>query len=194
MKRVAVFDFDGTLTRKDTFLEFIRYTHGTWSLYFGLLLYSPLLALMKLHLYDNGKAKEHVFSYFFKGWRYDVFKKMGEAFADCIERFKRDDVLQKLHQHVCRGDRVYVISASIVEWVAPWCIRHGACKVLGTLVESDSNGILTGRFFSPNCYGQEKVNKLEEVEPHRSQYHLKAYGDSRGDYEMREYADVFIMC
>ena len=65
-KTIAVFDFDGTLTKKDSFIEFIRFTFGTRALLFGLLLYSPLLILMKLRLYDNGKAKQKVFAYFLK--------------------------------------------------------------------------------------------------------------------------------
>jgi len=194
MRRVVVFDFDGTLTRKDTFLEFIRFTHGAWSLYAGLLLYAPLLILMKLHLYDNGKAKERLFSHFFKGWRYEAFKRKGEEFAGCIERFKRDDILTILKSHVEAGNDVYVVSASMPEWVAPWCYRQGVCQVLGTLVEAGSDGLLTGRFASPNCYGQEKVNRLLGVEPHRSQYHLSAYGDSRGDKEMMEFADDGLIC
>ena len=49
MKRVAVFDFDGTITRKDTLIEFIRFAKGSAALYWGLLLHLPWLILMKLH-------------------------------------------------------------------------------------------------------------------------------------------------
>lgn len=35
MKRVAVFDFDGTITRKDTLIEFIRFAKGSAALYWG---------------------------------------------------------------------------------------------------------------------------------------------------------------
>lgn len=47
-----------------------------------------------------------------------------------------------------------------------------------------TNGILTGRFLSANCYGQEKVNRLLEKEPERDSYILYAYGDSRRDREL----------
>ena len=65
MKQIVAFDFDGTLTTKDTLLEFIRYVCGDMAFTIGFLRYSPLLVLMKLGLYPNYKAKQKVFSYFF---------------------------------------------------------------------------------------------------------------------------------
>ena len=67
MMRIYAFDFDGTLTTKDTLIEFIRFSKGRVRLFLGFLLFSPLLILMKLHLYPNWKAKQRVFSWFFRG-------------------------------------------------------------------------------------------------------------------------------
>ena len=51
--KICAFDFDGTLTKKDTFVEFIRYVHGERKTITGFLLHFPVLLLMKLHLYSN---------------------------------------------------------------------------------------------------------------------------------------------
>lgn len=75
----------------------------------------------------------------------------------------------------------------------PFCIRLGVPNVIGTKVEVDSFGKLTGRFLTPNCYGQEKVCRLLEIEPNREEYILVAYGDSKGDKEMFEFADNAIL-
>jgi phosphoserine phosphatase len=61
-------------------------------------------------------------------------------------------------------------------------------KVVGTQIEV-IDGKLTGRFLSKNCYGQEKVNRILSLYPNRQDYHLTAYGDSRGDKEMLAFAD-----
>lgn len=188
-RTIAVFDFDGTLTTKDTLLEFIKFSCGARRFYMGFLLHAPLLLLMKLHLYDNGKAKERVFRYFFHGWRYADFKNMGQCFADRVEQFKRTDMLSRLLQHQAQGDEIYVISASVPEWVAPWCSRYGVSHVLGTGIEVSADGIVTGRFTTPNCYGPEKVRRLLFAEPDRAAYCLYAYGDSRGDRELLTFAD-----
>ena len=83
-RKVYCYDFDGTITRKDTLLEFIKYTKGTSRFLQGFLLYSPLLILMKLHLYPNYKVKQKVFSYFFRGESIDAFNHQCRSFArDC---------------------------------------------------------------------------------------------------------------
>lgn len=187
-KNVVVFDFDGTLTTKDTLLEFIKYACGKKSFYWGFLIYAPILVMMKLHLYPNGKAKQKVFAHFFKGKRYDWFIEKGKRFASIIEQFERNDVINKLVNHIHHGDTVYVVTASIEEWVRPWCEQFNISNVIGTKMEV-AGGIITGKFCMNNCYGQEKVNRLLQVEPDRDSYYLYAYGDSDGDKEMIDFAD-----
>ncbi len=189
MRNIVVFDFDGTLTCKDTFLEIIRFSCGSWKFYKGFLLYSPLLLLMKLHLYPNWKAKEKVFSYFFRGWKYTKFVELSIAFADKVEKIKRDVVVAKLQEHIKNGDSVYVISASIEEWIRPWCEKYCVSGVIGTKIEVDQKGLIVGKFLTKNCYGREKIYRLLEVEPSREEYSLCVYGDSRGDKEILEFAD-----
>lgn len=58
MKEVHVFDFDGTITARDTFVEAIDYRYRHWRTLIGFLLHSPLIVLMKLRLYPNGRTKQ----------------------------------------------------------------------------------------------------------------------------------------
>ena len=186
---VAVFDFDGTLTRCDTLPRFIHFACGPWRCCAGFLLLSPLLVLMKLRLYPNWKAKQRLLAFFFRGMDYECFAELGRRFADVIERYRRKEATDLLQQYVSSGATVYVVSASIEEWVRPWCERLGVKDVLCTKVEVGDDGRLTGRLETPNCYGQEKVRRLLEVEPQRQSYTLHAYGDSRGDRELVAFAD-----
>lgn len=186
---IAVFDLDGTLTTKDTLLEFIKFTCGVPRFYWGFLLFCPILILMKLHLFPNWKAKQMIFSHFYKGWEYNDFKAMGQLFANEIEKMENRKMMEKLKYHLNHSDVVYVISASIFEWVQPWCEKIGVSRVLATQIDVDANGIISGRFETKNCYGKEKVRRLLEVEPERHSYILYAYGDSRGDKEMIEFSD-----
>ena len=191
MKRIiAAFDFDGTLTVKDSFPAFMMFATGTWRALAGFLLYSPLLVLMKLRLYPNDVVKERLFSFFFKGWEYERFQALGQAFADEIETMRNEPTIKRLQEHISQGDTVYIVSASIREWVEPWCLKMGANAVIATEVEVDDSGKLTGRFKTPNCNGQEKVTRLLQVEPQRDSYHLAAYGDSRGDEPLLALADT----
>ena len=183
--KVYAFDFDGTLTTRDTLLEFIRFACGTTRFLLGFLLYSPLLVLMKLRLYSNGKAKQKVFAHFFKGMTIEAFDALCQDFASTHRHLLRPEVVSQLEQALSDGAEVLVVSASIDNWVQPFFPK---VKVLGTQIEV-IDGRLTGRFLTPNCYGKEKVERILALLPNRSEYHLTAFGDSRGDREMLAFAD-----
>ncbi len=189
MRKVVAFDFDGTITTRDTLLQFILFAKGRRTFFFGFALYSPLLIAFKLKLYPNWKAKQKIFSYFFKGMPHSRFRELGERFADEIDRMTRPKALATIRAAVKEGDRVYVLTASVEEWVRPWCTRLGITAVLGTQVAVDEHGNLTGHFATPNCYGPEKVVRLLAVEPDRGSYILHAFGDSRGDKDLIDFAD-----
>ena len=188
-RRIAVFDFDGTITTKDTLLEFILFCFGRWRFLLGFLLSSPWIVLMKLHLYPNWKCKERVMKWFFKGMKQERFAALGNHFSKKAKELIRMDTMEYLLKHKADGDTIYVITASVEEWVKPICESIGVSQVLATKMEVDKDGALTGRFSTANCYGAEKVRRLMEVEPDRENYYLCAYGDSRGDKELLEFAD-----
>lgn len=195
-QKICLFDFDGTLTTQDTLLAFIRYACGNRRFWKGLLLYSPLLVLMKLHLYPNYRAKQHLFGWFFGGMNIEEFDQLCHHFAQDRAYLLRQAGITRMQQVLNEGQRVFIVSASIDNWVRPFFEHMHACshpiapiEVLGTKIEI-KNGCLTGRFSTPNCYGAEKVRRVKEVlTEKRSQYFITAFGDSRGDKEMLKYAD-----
>ena len=185
MKKVYAFDFDGTLTNRDSLLAFIRYAKGTMAFCLGFLLHAPWLVLMLLGLYPNWKAKQRVFSYFFRGMPLEAFDTLCQAFAKDNRHLLRPLALQTIEKVRSEEAEVVIVSASIDNWVQPF---FPDVKVIGTQVEV-INGRLTGRFLTKNCYGQEKVNRLLDFLPDRHSYRLIAYGDSRGDQELLAFAD-----
>ena len=190
-KKIYCFDFDGTLTTSDTLLEFIKYAKGTSRFLMVFLMYSPLLVLMKLHLYPNWKAKQKVFAHLFEGMRIEKFDKLCQEFAGNYQHLLRPDGIRCLHRALAEGAQVFIVSASIDNWVRPFFHVRGldAVEVLGTQVEV-KDGKLTGRFLSHNCYGAEKVRRITAALPQdRQAYTIEAFGDSRGDKEMLSFAD-----
>lgn len=185
MKKVYAFDFDGTLTNRDSLLAFIRYAKGTTAFCLGFLLHAPWLVLMLLGLYPNWKAKQRVFSYFFRGMPLEAFDTLCQAFAKDNRHLLRPLALQTIEKVRSEEAEVVIVSASIDNWVQPFFPN---VKVIGTQVEV-INGRLTGRFLTKNCYGQEKVNRLLDFLPDRHSYKLIVYGDSRGDQELLAFAD-----
>lgn len=185
MKTIHAFDFDGTLTTRDTLLAFIGYVHGTRALLWGLLRHAPLLVRMKLGLYPNGLAKERVFAWFFRGMETEAFDAYCRSFAASHRHLLRPEAIKAVEQTAVMKDEAVIVTASVENWVQPF---FPAVSVLGTRIEM-ADGRLTGRFATPNCYGQEKVNRLLALYPDREDYYLIAYGDSRGDRELLAFAD-----
>lgn len=194
MKKVYCFDFDGTLTTADTLLRFIRFTHGWGGLYKVLLRYSVQLVLMKLGLYPNYKAKQHVFAHLYAGWRLDRFNDACQRFAAANRALLRPQGMQTVAAALQQGSCVLIVSASIDNWVSQFFAQSALphadqLQVVGTQIEVE-NDVITGRFLTPNCYGQEKVRRIEqELTQPRDSYYLVAYGDNKGDQQMLRYAD-----
>jgi HAD superfamily hydrolase (TIGR01490 family) len=186
---IAAFDFDGTITKKDTFIEFIKFTKGKFCFYAGFMLFSPLLIAMKLKLYPNWKTKEKIFSYFYKGVSVSEFNNWGIKFSSKINDLLRPKVIESLVFHKTQKHKIIIISASIENWIKPWANKAEIDTVLATKIETDKNSVLTGKFSTKNCYGQEKVNRLLKEFPNRNEYKLVVYGDSKGDKKMLEFAD-----
>lgn len=211
-KKIYCFDFDGTLTTSDTLLEFIKYAKGTSRFLMVFLMYSPLLVLMKLHLFPNWKAKQQIFAHLFAGMRIEKFDALCRGFAEENQHLLRPKGITLVHEALVAGAQVFIVSASIDNWVRPFFdIRNlKGIQVLGTQIEV-VDGKLTGRFKSNNCYGAEKVRRIQEALPmsqkiealplsrtsdteekaipDRSLYEIEAFGDSRGDKEMLAFAD-----
>ncbi|MDR0724595.1 MAG: HAD-IB family hydrolase [Prevotellaceae bacterium] len=186
---IAVFDFDGTITRKDTFVAFIKFAKGQTAFYKGFIRYSPLLLAYKLGLYPNWKIKQKIIRYFFRNMPMEEFAALGRKFTGVIDELVRPEVMAAIESCRQQGATIYVVSASIENWIEPWCRNMKINHTIATRVETDSNGLLTGNFSTNNCYGQEKVVRLLEKEPDRNTYTLFVYGDSRGDKELMALAD-----
>ena len=204
-EKIYCFDFDGTLTKKDTLIEFIKYTWGIPRFIMGFLLYSPLLVLMKFHLFPNWKAKQLIFKHFFGGMTIEEFDECCTYFASQNLHLLRFDGIRLIQEAQHNHERVFVVSASIDNWVRPFFAFQmlANVEVIGTQIEV-INGKVTGRFKTNNCYGEEKVRRIKEALASISQrerkessylpfdrrrYEIEAFGDSRGDKEMLAFAD-----
>jgi len=184
-KNLALFDFDGTITRKDTFLVFIRYCVGSLRYYLGLLLLSPVLVSYKLKLIPNWRAKEIVFAYFFKGTTGDEFRMKGKAFAETVlPDLIRPSALEEIKSHLTKTNRVVIVTASSAVWIKCWSDSLGL-EILAT-EWAEHNGTLTGKLVGKNCFGDEKRNRvLSQIDLTRYP-EISVYGDTSGDKEMLE--------
>ena len=189
MRQVAAFDLDGTLTRRDTLLPFLLRSCGGGRTAAAIVAES-LLLLQGMAGNDNARdaAKAAVLRRLLAGRPVAPLAELAETFAEEVTAtLLRTDAAARVESHREQGHELVIITASPELYVSPLARRLRIDHVLGTRLEVDGSGILTGRLIGANCRGAEKVARLRAWlgnEP----FELWAHGDSAGDREMLELA------
>ncbi len=191
-KVIAAFDFDGTLTTRDSLLQFLFYTSGTQRTLFAILKSSLTLLGTCLGLASRQEAKEALIASLYKG----IYKKdllsLGEAFASTqLNQILRPIMIQRLKWHQEQGHTCILVSANLDVYLNAWSEQNGFSATICSRLATDHEGRITGKLDSPNCWGPEKKRRLFEwlSDIPRDSYILYAYGDSRGDQELLSSAD-----
>jgi HAD superfamily hydrolase (TIGR01490 family) len=184
--RIAFFDFDGTLTRKDTFWGFHVHCFGLG----GVLAASvrALCASAASARFDRSFIKERFISALWTGTPHEAYLGRAREYAlGEIDKNLLPHAMKVFTRHLELGDAVYIVTASMRDWVSFWAERYGV-RVIGTELEV-GRGILTGRMSTANCRGMEKVARIREAVNLGEYSKIFAYGNSGGDREMLGIAD-----
>jgi len=186
---IAFFDFDGTITSKDSMIDFIIYSAGYRKFLTGMIQLIPYILMYKLGVIENWKAKEKVIKKFWGGWASSTFEETAAEYSQKkITLIIREKAIEAINTHKQNGDKVVVVSASCEKWLKPWCDSHNI-ELIGTIFEI-SNDTVTGRISGKNCYGAEKVVRIKQKYRISDYRIIYAYGDSSGDKEMLNLAHV----
>lgn len=188
VKTIAAFDFDGTITTKDTLFDFAKFAIGWPKFLISVLIFIPTAAKFFGKKISNSEAKEILFALFFKNMSFSKFEEKSNEYKEKINQILNHEAIEKIDWHKEQNHQLIIISASIENWIVPWAISNGFEGVLATKAEV-LNGKLTGKFLSKNCHGPEKVARLLADFTNREAFLLYAYGDSSGDKELLEEAD-----
>jgi phosphatidylglycerophosphatase C len=186
-KEIAFFDFDGTVTTKDTLLEFIKFTSGNFQFYLGFLINLPYLIAYKIQLISNHSAKEKILRFFFKDTPLEVFTEYCRIFSNNIlPQLIRPKAIEEIESLKRRSVTIVVVSASPENWIEEWAAKY-KLELLASKLEVKNNK-LTGKLLGKNCHGPEKVNRICESYDLSNYTIVAAYGDSHGDKPMLQLA------
>lgn len=187
---VAAFDFDGTLTKRDTFFPFGLFIAGPRKWLKNLLILIPSGTQFLFRRITRQDLKEKALTLFLQGIPYHKLETAGQEFAEAIiPKLLKPKAIKYLHWHQQQGHRIILISASPEVYLHPWAKIMGIDDVIASRLELDEQGRVTGKLIGANCRCEEKVRRLKELMGEEKDYHLYAYGDSRGDRELLSYAD-----
>ena len=187
MKKLYCFDFDGTLTYKDTMFLYLKFYNSS-KFNFQFLKHIPLFTLLKMNLLDAEKVKKSFISSILKGQsKSQIEKKSLQFFDEYYPHIFRENALEFINNIDHSQTDCYIVSASLDIWVKPFAEKFGM-KLLATQAEFKED-VFTGKFLGKNCNGAEKVNRIEEAISGNKYDKTIAFGDTSGDQEMLDWAN-----
>ncbi len=179
--RIAVFDLDGTITRRDTLLPFIVgwLRRRPLSLLKLVLLIPALLAFVLSR--DRGRLKERVIRTALGGaGRAELGRWADEFVADTVAHGAFPDALAAIADHKRAGDRLVLLSASVDLYVPRIAAALGFQDVICTRVRWRGE-VLDGSLATPNCRAEEKARQLRELIARAPTATITAYGNTTSD-------------
>lgn len=193
-RRVAAFDFDGTLSRRDTLVPFLMLAAGRPRFVRACGQLGLLGARRRVAARDRDAVKAELIRLLFAGRSEDELRHLGERYArDLLSDQLRPEVVRRLEQHREAGHEVLFVSASLVHYLEPLArsldVQH-VIAVEPTVVD----GRLTGDLDHPNVRAEQKALRLREwlgapAEGPTDGVELWAYGNSSGDHQLLAMAD-----
>jgi HAD superfamily hydrolase (TIGR01490 family) len=182
MPDLALFDFDGTLTTRETFPDFMRQAVAPLRLAVGSVLLAPVVFGYRRGWVAGSPTRASVVQVGLRGVDAARLRARGEAFArDVLPGVLRPEAMARLTWHRERGDRVIVVSGGLEVYLAPWCAGQGVELLCSRLAERD--GRITG-YAGAQCVGEEKVRRVRELCDPQAYTAIHAYGDTHEDQAM----------
>ena len=186
-KKLYLFDFDGTITYNDTYIDFFVFSFGKW--YLIKKIASHFFKVFSLFIKrDLSDLKEYLTGLFVKGKTHAELLEMAQRYVDQnSERVIRPKALEAIKEAQKNTDHdIFIVSASLDLWMTTFS-KQLNMKLICTELEY-KDGICTGLFARPNCKGMEKVNRIKEQVNLEDYNEIFAYGNSKGDHEMLQIA------
>lgn len=185
---LALFDFDGTITFKDSFKPFIYYAASRGRIALGSILLVPLIAGYKIGIIPATTTRATISFVAFRGRRKEDVKAVGAKYAqDVLPATLRAKAIETIEWHKAQGDAVVVVSAALDVYLVEWCRQVGVDVVCTELEAKD--GVLTGRYRDGDCVGAEKAKRVLEKYNVKNYEVVYAYGDTIEDEAILSLAD-----
>ena len=182
-RNLALFDFDGTITKRDAYGVFVAKAVPRWRLSLALFFTWPLIIAYRYGWLSGVRGRAIVAWVGFYRARCVTVEAVARHVATVdIPALVRPEIWAKLRDHLAQGDQVAVVSGSFDLYLRPWCEAHGLHLFCSSLERS--GGRFTGRYAGFQCVGAEKVRRVREHFDLAQFAEIYAYGDTPDDREL----------
>ena len=181
MKSIAIFDFDGTLYTKDSFVEICKFIYRRSPhrivfvplQFFGFLLFKLRLLTAKQFkvlfcIYLYGMTPSRLCNLLVLFWENEP----SESF--------NNEVLNKAKELSAENTECVCVSASPELFLRP-VIKHLGFQLIGTKLEYNKGFYL---IIGKNCRAKEKINRIFQLYPQNTTHIRYAISDNHDDIEL----------
>jgi phosphatidylglycerophosphatase C len=185
---LAAFDFDGTISRRDTLVPFLARAAGRarFAASWGRIGVSGARGRVALSERDDVKAE--MIRLLLAERTESELRSLGERYArDLLSESLRPETVDRVRAHRDRGDTTLIVSASLIYYLEPMAELLGMDGVVGVEPEV-RDGVLTGELVRPNVRAEQKVEQLTDwLDAHGRSLEsdrMWAYGNTSGDHAL----------
>lgn len=181
-ERIAIFDLDGTLTTKDTFVAFLITFGVKQRRFLSLLKMFTWIGFYLARLMKDFRLKERLIGEFFSSTSMAVVNSHREWFIEkWLPKHLHPVGIKLLRAHQENGDRVILLSASpsiyVHEIARSLSIKESICTEI-----AENDGRWKGKIVGTNCKGSNKTTAIKAyLRNDNALQQSFAYGDSESD-------------
>ena len=184
--KLYLFDFDGTISKSDSMFEFLKMIHTFPSFYFLLIKSFPILIQYKFNLINKNEFKSNFLMLFLSNFSKSYLENKARKFAEIYYSKLKKDAINYINElKKDKNNEITIVSASLDIWIKPISEKLGV-KYISTFSKYKNN------FFSgikgENCWGNEKVLRINKIYKKEDYDEIFAFGDSMGDKQMLDFA------
>nr|WP_040211150.1 HAD-IB family hydrolase [Clostridium polynesiense] len=162
MQKLAIFDVDYTLTKKETLMELFKFLlkkDPSKFIYLPRAIFSGLMYV--IGVYDEKKVKETFLKFIDGIHERDMEMLVKEFYEKRLSKILYNDAIEMMKNLKNQGYKIYLISASPEFYLKELYNLKIVDKIIGTRFLCE-NGYHSRRMEGENCKGEEKVKRLKE--------------------------------
>ena len=158
---VAAFDFDGTITKRDTLVPFLWRAGGPARNATGWASLIPLVTERDSNR-RRARAKTQMVRRTLGGKPHTEAVTIARDYAATLPNGFRPESLARIEWHRGEGHELILVTASLRMYVEPAAAALGFDHVIAVDLATDAGLRITGELAHPNVRGSEKARRLRE--------------------------------
>lgn len=200
MNRVALFDFCETLANFQTADKYVHYTRERYHTPLMRIRFAVYLMMKRFRIvsflstkFPRSSINKRLILLQLRGLSKSLLDKSArEYYKDVVKPNLITSIVEEMLSLQTAGYEIVLVSGGYDIYLKYFAEEYGIDKVISSHIRFVGN-ICLGTIEGKDCLSEEKVSRLEESFPNRSEYYFVAYSDSASDIPLLNWADEAVV-